>query len=264
MAALARAFSVAPRLRELAAPLAPLARRALSASTGKSSAVPTAASPAAGAAEVVPFDVAEARRVAVLSEARDDAHVEAALRRKVTIFKQGQHAMTSGTGGAGWWGLKVAHEAKWANGLMGWVSSADTQRQPTINLRFDTAEQAVIYCERNGLEYEVLEPAEHARGAVLNQYQYNFLPLELQTRMKAMGARKSVPVFAHPDAPSQTGVSTFVNYRYTQRGAEAWKPRTDGTYAKGVAQTASAWTGPAEWDAPKRIPPPDAAEGGAH
>ena len=49
--------------------------------------------------------------------------------------------------------------------------------------------------------------------AVLNQYQYNFLSLELQTRMKAAGARKSVPFFAHPDAPSQNGVSTFVNYR---------------------------------------------------
>jgi hypothetical protein len=48
---------------------------------------------------------------------------------------------------------------------------------------------------------------------VLNQYQYNFLSLELQTRMKAAGARKSVPFFAHPDAPSQNGVSTFVNYR---------------------------------------------------
>ena len=154
-----------PRLRpSAAAACSGAARRSLSASTGTSSPVPTPALAAASSAEVVPFDVAEARRVAVLSEARDDAHVEEALRRKVTVFKQGQHAMTSGVGGAGWWGLKVAHEAKWANGLMGWISSADTQRQPTINLRFDTAEQAVLYCERNGLEYEVLEPADHARG----------------------------------------------------------------------------------------------------
>ena len=166
-----RALLSAPSLRRRLASALPAAagraappRRSLSASTGTSSPVPTPAAPAAASAEVVPFDVAEARRVAVLSEARDDAHVEEALRRKVTVFKQGQHAMTSGTGGAGWWGLKVAHEAKWANGLMGWVSSADTQRQPTINLRFDTAEQAVLYCERNGLEYEVLEPADHPRG----------------------------------------------------------------------------------------------------
>lgn len=27
---------------------------------------------------------------------------------------------------------------------------------------------------------------------------------------------------------SSTGVSTFVNYRYTQRGTEEWKPRGDG------------------------------------
>jgi hypothetical protein len=43
---------------------------------------------------------------------------------------------------------------------------------------------------------------------------------------------------------------------YTKRGKEDWAPRTDGTYEKGVAQTASAWTGP-EWDAAKKIPPPD-------
>jgi len=73
--------------------------------------------------------------------------------------------------------------------------------------------------------------------------------------MKSLGARKSVPVFAHPDAPSQNGVSTFVNYRYTKRGTEDWTPRTDGTYAKGVAQTAAAWTGP-DWEAEKKIAPP--------
>ena len=241
---------------------APAARRALSASSGKSSAVPTppSAAAAAAAADAAPvaFTVAEARRVSVLAETRDDAHVEAALQRRVTIFKAGQHALTSGVGAAGWWGLRVAHEAKWTNGLMGWVSGADTQRQPTINLRFDTAEQAVLYCERNGLEYEVQEPAQPERGAVLNQYQYNFLPLELQTRMKALGARRSRPVFAHPDAPSATGVSTFVNYRYTQRGGEDWKPRADGaTHAKGAAQGPSAWTGP-EWPAPKHRPAPGA------
>jgi len=197
----------------------------------------------------VPFDVAEARRVAALAETGEDAHAAGEIARKVTVYKAGQHALTSGVGAAGWWGLKVAHEAKWSNGLMGWVSSADTQRQPTINLRFDSAEQAVLYCERNGYDYEVQAPAEHARGAVLNQYQYNFLPLELQTRMRVNGARRSRHSFKHEDAPSATGVSTFVNYRYTQRGDEHWAPRADGsTHAKGVAQKADAWTGPA-WPA---------------
>jgi hypothetical protein len=41
-----------------------------------------------------------------------------------------------------------------------------------------------------------------------------------------------------------------VNFRYTQRGNEHWKPRTDGTYTKGVPQTATAWTGE-EWPAEK-------------
>lgn len=235
-------------MRRISLLLSRTIRRSFSgnAAYGKSS-VPTVTSHDVIPKPAVTFDVAEARRVVALSEAREDAHVEEALKRKVMIYKQGQHAMTSGVGAMGWWGLKVAHENKWTNNLMGWISSADTQKQPTINLRFDSVEQAILYCERNGMEYDVSMPAENPRGAVLNQYQYNFLPLELQTRMKANGARKSRHVFTHPDAPSQAGVSTFVNYRYTQRGEEHWKPRTDGTYEKGVPQTSSAWEGPA-WD----------------
>jgi hypothetical protein len=56
---------------------------------GKSSAVPSVISREVVTKPSVPFDVAEARRVVALSEAREDAHVEEALKRKVTIFKQG-------------------------------------------------------------------------------------------------------------------------------------------------------------------------------
>ena len=44
--------------------------------------------------------------------------------------------------------------------LMGYTSSADMKRQ--IKLYFDSREEAVAYCERNGIAYQVYEPHEPA------------------------------------------------------------------------------------------------------
>ena len=44
---------------------------------------------------------------------------------------------------------------------MGWTSSGDMKQQLTI--RFDTREDAVAYCEREGIPYQVFEPKEPAR-----------------------------------------------------------------------------------------------------
>ena len=39
--------------------------------------------------------------------------------------------------------------------LMGWTSSADTRQQ--VRLRFDSKEEAIAYCEREGIPHEVFE-----------------------------------------------------------------------------------------------------------
>jgi hypothetical protein len=39
--------------------------------------------------------------------------------------------------------------------LMGWTSSADMKQQ--LRMQFDTKEEAVAYCERNGIPYQVSE-----------------------------------------------------------------------------------------------------------
>jgi hypothetical protein len=39
--------------------------------------------------------------------------------------------------------------------LMGWTSSADTRQQ--VPLHFDSKEEAIAYCEQNGLAYRVFE-----------------------------------------------------------------------------------------------------------
>jgi hypothetical protein len=44
---------------------------------------------------------------------------------------------------------------------MGWTSSTDMKSQ--VRLRFATCEEAVAYCERHGIAYEVRESKQPAR-----------------------------------------------------------------------------------------------------
>jgi hypothetical protein len=39
--------------------------------------------------------------------------------------------------------------------LMGWTSSGDMKQQ--VQLRFDSKEEAISYCERHGIPYQVFE-----------------------------------------------------------------------------------------------------------
>eukprot|EP01006_Ploeotia_vitrea_P034168 TRINITY_DN65718_c11_g3_i1.p1 TRINITY_DN65718_c11_g3~~TRINITY_DN65718_c11_g3_i1.p1 ORF type:complete len:104 (+),score=38.08 TRINITY_DN65718_c11_g3_i1:184-495(+) len=48
----------------------------------------------------------------------------------------------------------VPHE-KWLNPLMGWTSSNDTATQ--VKMSFDTKEEAIAFCERQGYEFKVVE-----------------------------------------------------------------------------------------------------------
>lgn len=204
-------------------------------------------------------DVAEARRARVLSEVSEEYEGRVAV-----IYKVSQSSMTSGTAAAKGWNIRLNHTDRWSNQLMGWQSSSDTQSQSTINVNFDTPEQAVLFCERNGWAYRVdTVPEARTRIAVDdktpgNQYSYNILTLEVQAKMKRAGnARRARHQFANPDSPSATGVSTWSNLRHTPYGPDPWRPRKD------IAQTDAAWTGP-EWPAPKEIAPPLAAGEAAH
>jgi hypothetical protein len=54
--------------------------------------------------------------------------------------------------------------------LMGWTASGDMKQE--LRLQFDTKEDAVAYCERNGIPYQVFEPKEPARRVI--SYSDNF------------------------------------------------------------------------------------------
>jgi len=78
------------------------------------------------------------------------------------IFKQPKNAMQSGKAKTREWQLDYEPEQpRVVEPLMGWTSSGDMKQQLTI--RFDTKEDAVAYCEREGIPYQVIEPKEPAR-----------------------------------------------------------------------------------------------------
>jgi ETC complex I subunit conserved region len=78
------------------------------------------------------------------------------------IYKPAKTAMQSGTAKTNAWVLDYEpEEARVVEPLMGWTSSSDMRQQ--LTLRFETKEEAIAYCEREGIAYQVSEPKETAR-----------------------------------------------------------------------------------------------------
>ena len=78
------------------------------------------------------------------------------------IYQPARTAMQSGTAKAQEWVLdNEPEQPRTIEPLMGWTSSGDMKQQLTIH--FDTKEDAVAYCEREGIPYQVFEPKEPAR-----------------------------------------------------------------------------------------------------
>jgi hypothetical protein len=87
------------------------------------------------------------------------------------IFKPAKNAMQSGKAKTRDWQLDYEPEQpRFVEPLMGWTSSGDMKQQ--VTLRFETKEEAVAYCEREGIPYQVLEPKESLHRQVA--YSDNF------------------------------------------------------------------------------------------
>jgi len=87
------------------------------------------------------------------------------------IYKPAKTAMQSGKAKTTDWVLDFEPEQpRVVEPLMGWTSSADMRQQ--VRLRFDSKEEAIAYCERNGIPYQVLATNEPARRVI--SYADNF------------------------------------------------------------------------------------------
>ena len=89
------------------------------------------------------------------------------------IYKPAKNAMQSGAGRTRFWVLDYEPiEPCAVEPLMGWTSSTDMRQQ--VQLRFDTKEEAIAYCESNGIPYEVREPHQASRRTVAYSDNFSF------------------------------------------------------------------------------------------
>ena len=87
------------------------------------------------------------------------------------IYKPARNAMQSGTANTKEWVLDYEPEQpRVIDPLMGWTSSADMKQE--LRLHFDTKEEAIAYCERHGIPYQVFETRPPVRHRI--SYSDNF------------------------------------------------------------------------------------------
>lgn len=87
------------------------------------------------------------------------------------IYKPSKTAMQSGFANTKAWVLNFEPELpRQVEPLMGWTSSGDMRQQ--LQLRFGTKEEAMAYCKKNGIAYQVFEPIPLKRRAI--SYSDNF------------------------------------------------------------------------------------------
>jgi hypothetical protein len=89
------------------------------------------------------------------------------------IFKPAKNAMQSGRSKTKEWQLDYEPEQpRSVEPLMGWTSSGDMKQQ--ITLHFQSKEEAVAYCERKGIAYQVIEPQDSIRRPVAYSDNFSF------------------------------------------------------------------------------------------
>jgi hypothetical protein len=78
------------------------------------------------------------------------------------IYKPTKTAMQSGTAKTKEWVLDYEPaEPRQVEPLMGWTSSGDMRQQ--LRLRFATKDEAIAYCEREGIAFQLFETKERVR-----------------------------------------------------------------------------------------------------
>jgi hypothetical protein len=81
------------------------------------------------------------------------------------IYKPARTAMQSGTAKTKDWVLDYEPaEPREVEPLMGWTSSGDMCQQ--LRLRFETQDEAIAYCERHAIPFQLALPKEPTRRVI--------------------------------------------------------------------------------------------------
>jgi hypothetical protein len=90
---------------------------------------------------------------------------------RARIYQPPKNAMQSGWAETHHWVLEFEPSSpRRPDPLMGWIGSADTQAQ--VRLHFDTADEAVAFAKKEGIDYDLELP--HARRIKAKAYADNF------------------------------------------------------------------------------------------
>jgi hypothetical protein len=158
------------------------------------------------------------REAAVLSGVAD--HLAT---KRVTIFKIGPSTVfTDPRAQSRQWSIRFEdYEPTWGSIVMGWVGTTNVMRGVGRKLRFNTLEDAILFCKRVGLDnFEVQAPTVQWTDQVYNLYDHKILDRPTETEMERVGPRKAKEMWAHPGA----GKSNWQNRRRSSYGKEDWKP----------------------------------------
>lgn len=119
------------------------------------------------------FMYAQSRSAQTLSQEHiTDNQPEQEIGRKVKIFRPAQNSMTSGSSNNdSGWQVKWVVKEKWRNPLMGYTSTRDPLSQVN-DFNFESREQAIDYCVKHSLEYEIHD--EKSKEKPVKAYEHNY------------------------------------------------------------------------------------------
>lgn len=89
------------------------------------------------------------------------------------IYRPSKNAMQSGVANTKAWRLEYEPEKpKSFEHVMGYCSSSDMKSQ--IRLKFDSLEEAIAYCQREGIPHKILDehPRKHRRRTYADNFRY--------------------------------------------------------------------------------------------
>lgn len=112
--------------------------------------------------------IGEPTPAAIVNDAPNSLH-----QRTVRIYQPSKPATQSGKAGTRDWRLDfdiLQGSGRWESPLMGWASTADHQQ--ALVMKFDTREDAIHFCEKQGWHYFVQEP--HKARIPPKSYAANF------------------------------------------------------------------------------------------
>ncbi len=90
---------------------------------------------------------------------------------RARIYRPSKTAMQSGRGNAKSWIVEYEPQAPMKQDpVTGWTTSSDTAQQ--VRMGFGTREEAIAFCKRKGIDYQIREPRE--RRVQPKSYAANF------------------------------------------------------------------------------------------